>query len=74
MNQDEQIATQQATSNNTENNINNSQQTLESSDQGKSDNVVEQTLIPEKFVGKSAIEIYQAYKELEKIVADWLLN
>lgn len=57
-NQDEQIADQQATSEQTEN------QTQESvSALGQSENVGE---TPDKFSGKSAAEIAQAYRELEK--------
>ena len=43
-----------------------SQQTLESSTSEQSVQVEDANLIPEKFVGKSAYEISQAYRELEK--------
>lgn len=57
--QDEQIDQQQSTSNE-------EQQTHEQSTQGQSENVEDVNLIPEKFVGKTAYEIAQAYKELER--------
>lgn len=57
MNKDEQIADQQATSEN-------ETQTPESSTQGQSENA--DGTMPEKFAGKSATEIYQAYREIEK--------
>lgn len=63
MTQDETIVNQQTTSNQEEQS---SAQTPESSTQGQSETVDDANLIPEKFVGKSAIEIAHAYKELER--------
>lgn len=64
MAQDEQIADQQATSENTESGI--SEQTPVTSESGQSVEAEESNLIPEKFVGKSSTEILQAYRELQK--------
>lgn len=63
MKQDEQIDNQQSTSNQEERSSN---QTLQSSTEGQSDNVDAANLIPEKFAGKNAVEIAQAYRELEQ--------
>lgn len=60
------IADQQATSQENNAQATTEQQTLELSTQGQSDVVEDVNSIPQKFVGKSPMEIIQAYKELEK--------
>lgn len=61
---DEKIAQPQATSQ--ESQAVEQPQTLETSTQGQSEAVEEANSIPQKFVGKSPMEIIQAYRELEK--------
>lgn len=60
------IADQQATSQESNAQAVTEQQTPELSTQGQSEAVEDVNLIPQKFVGKSPMEIIQAYKELEK--------
>ena len=62
----ETIANQQATSQESNAQATTEQQTLELSTQGQSEAVEDANSIPQKFVGKSPIEIIQAYKELER--------
>lgn len=63
---DEKIAQPQATSQESQAQASIEPQTPEISTQGQSDAVEEANVIPEKFVGKSPLEIIQAYRELEK--------
>ena len=62
----ETIANQQATSQESNAQATLEQQTPELSTQGQSEAVETVDAIPQKFVGKSPMEIIQAYKELEK--------
>ena len=62
----ETIANQQATSQESNAQATTEQQTPELSTQGQSEAVEIVDAIPQKFVGKSPMEIIQAYKELEK--------
>lgn len=64
MKEDEQTTTQPVASEETE--VGTSEQTLESSVQGQSEQVEEASLIPDKFIGKSAADIATAYKEVEQ--------
>jgi hypothetical protein len=63
---DEKIAQPQATSQESQAEASIQPQTPEISTQGQSDAVEEANSIPEKFVGKSPMEIIQAYRELER--------
>lgn len=62
----ETIANQQATSQESNAQATLEQQTPELSTQGQSEAVETVDSIPQKFVGKSSMDIIQAYKELEK--------
>jgi len=62
----ETIANQQATSQESNAQATTEQQTPELSTQGQSAAVEDANSIPQKFVGKSPMEIIQAYKELER--------
>lgn len=62
----ETIANQQATSQESNAQATTEQQTPELSTQGQSEAVEDANSIPQKFVGKSPMDIIQAYKELER--------
>jgi len=66
MSQDEQTRQSLASTEELEEALGTEQQTQDDSDLDQSASTEEQYLIPEKFVGKSSLEISQAYRELEK--------